>query len=61
MAWIRGGLVFSLGLLLLFLMRRTWGMDRLAAGFALAFVEKWRENRMAGELDLLLSRTGKRS
>lgn len=59
MTWIKGGTAFSLGLSLLFMLRGKWRLARIAGGFAAAFAEKWRETRLARELERILSQAGR--
>jgi hypothetical protein len=59
MDWIRGGAAVSIGLAALFALLRRWKLARLCAAFAAAFAEKWREARLAGEVQRILAKAGR--
>jgi hypothetical protein len=58
MTWIRGGAFASLALALVFALFRRWKLAKVAAAFAAAFAEKWREVRLAKEIRNVLAKAG---
>ncbi len=58
--WIRTGLLLSLGLVLTFLFKGKWRLARIASAFAAAFISKWREKRLADEVNSLLVKAGRK-
>lgn len=60
MTWIKGGTALTSAFALLFLVRGKWRLARLAGGLAAAFLLKWRENRLAGEVGQILSQAGRK-
>ena len=61
MTWIRGGTFASLALAAGFALFRRWKTARLFAAFAAAFAEKWREIRLARDVQKLLSKVGRQA
>jgi hypothetical protein len=61
MTWIRGGALASLALALMFALFRRWRLARVAAAFAAAFAEKWREVRLSREIRNVLAKAGGRA
>ncbi|HKP97073.1 MAG TPA: hypothetical protein VJ385_15090 [Fibrobacteria bacterium] len=59
MKWIRGGAFASLALAAGFALFRRWKTARLFAAFAAAFAEKWREIRLAKDVQELLAKAGR--
>jgi hypothetical protein len=59
MTWIRGGALVSLGLAALFAVFRRWKTARVFAAFTAAFAEKWRETRLAADVQKLLTKAGR--
>jgi hypothetical protein len=58
-AWARGGAAVSLGVsALAYLLGRRWA-GRIALGFAVAFLERLREARLAARVHSLLARSGR--
>jgi hypothetical protein len=57
--WIRGGTFTALALAAVFALMRRWKTARLFAAFAAAFAEKWRDIRLARDVQELLSKAGR--
>ena len=57
--WVRGGAAAFLSLAAVFSLFRRWRLARLSAGFAAAFVEKWRETHLGGHVRDLLAKSGR--
>lgn len=59
MTWIRSGALTSLVLAAGFALFRRWKTARLFAAFAAAFADKWRETRLASDVQKLLVKAGR--
>jgi hypothetical protein len=59
MTWIRGGALASIVLAAGFALLRRWKTARLFAAFAVAFADKWRETRLASDVQRILVKAGR--